>query len=401
MMKLYSSTEPNAQERHSPRVVRGLVCAFVVIAVAFLVDSLLIVPSNSSDVPATGPSSVPVHVTRPSVENFPVYLIGLGTVEALSTVAIKTRVDGELQQVLFTEGQSVKKGDLLAIIDPRPYQAALDQAQAKIQQDEANLANAQFLLAKDEKLNRQGVTTDEALETQQSQVKQLEAQLAQDQAAKESADVSLSYTQIRSPIDGRTGIRQIDAGNQVHTTDSSSIVVITQTRPISVVSTLREQDLELVRAGLQRGPLAVIALAPDLTTHLASGTVSVIDNEIDQNSGSVRIKSTFANTDDALWPGQFVTVKILENTLQDAITVPSAALQRGSNGYFIYVVGKDDRAMARQVTAGPIDGGRAVITAGLSALDDVVTEGQYRLDNGTQIHRLDDPTAGSSTARRE
>jgi len=362
---------------------------------------LLIVPSNSSDVPATGPSSVPVHVTRPSVENFPVYLIGLGTVEALSTVAIKTRVDGELQQVLFTEGQSVKKGDLLAIIDPRPYQAALDQAQAKIQQDEANLANAQFLLAKDEKLNRQGVTTDEALETQQSQVKQLEAQLAQDQAAKESADVSLSYTQIRSPIDGRTGIRQIDAGNQVHTTDSSSIVVITQTRPISVVSTLREQDLELVRAGLQRGPLAVIALAPDLTTHLASGTVSVIDNEIDQNSGSVRIKSTFANTDDALWPGQFVTVKILENTLQDAITVPSAALQRGSNGYFIYVVGKDDRAMARQVTAGPIDGGRAVITAGLSALDDVVTEGQYRLDNGTQIHRLDDPTAGSSTARRE
>jgi len=335
--------------------------------------------------PAPDVQTVPVQVTKPTLEDVPVYLDGIGTVQANFTVNITTRVDGELQSVLFKEGAPVKKGDLLAVIDPRPYQAASDQAAAKIKQDQADLANAQYLLSKDQKLAQQQITTQETVEQQQSQVASLVAQLAQDQAAKEAADVSLSYTEIMSPIDGRAGIRLIDAGNQVHTTDTTPIVTITQIQPITVVSTLREDDLGAVRDAMKSGPVAVAALSMDQSRSLATGVLSVINNVIDQNSGTVRIKSTFQNQDDALWPGQLVLLRVTQKTLHQAVTIPSSALQRGANGFFVYTIDAKGNATVCKVTVGPIENGRAVITNGLTGNEQVVTAGQYRLDAGTRV----------------
>jgi multidrug efflux system membrane fusion protein len=286
---------------------------------------------------------------------------------------------------LFKEGDFVKKGDLLAIIDPRPFQAASDQAAAKIKQDQADLANAQYLLSKDQLLAQKQIATQETVEQQQSQVASLIAQLAQDQAAKEAADVSLSYTNIRSPIDGRTGIRLVDAGNQVHTTDTTPIVTVTQLQPITVVSTLREDDLGAVREALDSGPVEVTALSVDQSRSLATGLLSVVDNMIDQNSGTVRLKSTFENHDDALWPGQLVLLRVTQKTLHQAITIPSSALQRGVDGFFVYTVDDKGDAQVRKVTVGPIESGRAVITRGLTVDEQVVTTGQYRLDAGTHV----------------
>lgn len=365
----------------------ALAAAVVVLAVAGISSASFWIAASepTAAAPAAGAPAVPVQIATPSIQEVPVQLDGLGTVQASNTVNITTRVDGELQNVLFTEGQAVKKGDLLAIIDARPYQAAADQAAAKIKQDQADLANAQYLLAKDQKLSQQQIATQETVEQQQSQVASFTAQLAEDQAAKEAADVSLSYTGIRSPIDGRTGIRRVDAGNQIHTTDTTPIVTITQTQPISVVSTLREDDLSAVRDAMKSGPVEVTALSMDQSKTLATGTLSLIDNVIDQNSGTIRIKSTFENQDDALWPGQFVVLRVKQKTLHQAMTIPSSALQRGADGFFVYVVDGNGNAAIRKVTPGPTENGRAVITRGLSGNEQVVAAGQYRLDEGTHV----------------
>ncbi|SEI12006.1 membrane fusion protein, multidrug efflux system [Rhizobium tibeticum] len=330
----------------------ALAAATVVLVVAGVSAASFWVAGPTAAAPTAVGPAVPVQVALPSVQEVPVYLDGLGTVQANYTVNITPRVDGELESVQFTEGQEVKKGDLLAIIDPRPYQAAADQAAAKIKEDQADLANAQYLLAKDEKLSQQQIVTQEAVEQQQSQVASVTAQLAEDQAAKEAADISLSYTEIRSPIDGRTGIRRVDMGNQVHTTDTTPIVTITQTQPISVMSTLREDDLSAVRDAMKSGPVEVIALSMDRSRTLATGMLSLIDNVIDQNSGTIRIKSTFENGDDALWPGQFVLLRVKQKTLHQAITIPSSALQRGADGFFVYVVDGNGNAAFRKVTPG-------------------------------------------------
>ncbi|CDZ67675.1 Multidrug resistance protein MdtA [Neorhizobium galegae bv. orientalis] len=376
---------PSKEQKRFPvcSMERAL-CACVVIAGALLGDKLFVGTSYGAE-PSPNDAAVPVQVAPVELANFPLYLDGLGTVVPFNTVSVKTRVDGQLQKVFFVEGQLVKQGDLLAQIDPRPYQAAVDQAAAKIQQDEADLANAQYLLSKDQKLVKQGISTDEAVETQQSQVNQLIAQLAQDKAAKEAADVSLSYTEIRSPIDGRTGIRLIDAGNQVHASDAGGIVIVTQTRPISVISTLREQDLPSVQSALQKGPVTVDAMPSDASRTLASGTLSLIDNEIDQGSGTVRLKSEFDNADGTLWPGQFIILRVLQEIIPSASTVPSSALQRGPSGFFVYVVGTDSRVVLRNVQVGPISGGRAVVLSGLKQSEKVVSDGQYRLREGILV----------------
>lgn len=374
-------TEP--RRRRKPAIL----AAAAILAIAGGSAAAFWLAGTEPTIAAPEPSSpaVPVEVATPAITDVPIYLDGLGTVQANYTVNITTRVDGELQSVMFDEGQAVKKGDVLAIIDPRPFQAADDQAAAKIKQDEADLANAQYLLAKDQKLSQQQIVTQETVEQQQSMVASAQAQLAQDQAAKEAADISLSYTQIRSPIDGRTGIRRIDAGNEVHTTDTTPIVTITQTQPITVVSTLREDDLDAVRDALKAGPVEVTAMSMDQSQQLGSGTLSLIDNEIDQASGTIRIKSIFQNKDDALWPGQFVTLRVKQHTLQKAVTIPSAALERGEDGFFVYIIDAAGTAAVRKVIPGPIENGRAVIEKGLTGNEQVVTSGQYRLDVGTHV----------------
>ncbi|KQV70207.1 efflux RND transporter periplasmic adaptor subunit [Rhizobium sp. Root1220] len=337
---------------------------------------------------APGPAAaplIPVQIATVTRRDVPVYLDGLGTVQAFNTVTLKTQVDGQLQSVLFTEGQNVKKGDLLAVVDPRPFQSALDQAVAKIEQDKANIANAQYLLQKDQELATKIITTAEQVEMQQATLDGFKAQLTQDQAARDDAAVQLSYTQLRSPIDGRTGFRQVDQGNQVQTTDVNGVVVITQTQPISVISTLSEDDLPVLQTALKAGPVQVTAFTRDGGTALSTGTLSTIDNEIDQTTGTVRLKSTFANADEKLWPGQFIDLRVLQKTLAGATTIPSPALQRGPEGFFVYLVNSDNTVSPHPVTPGPIADETTVIASGLSAGERVVTSGQYRLEPGSKV----------------
>lgn len=331
------------------------------------------------------PEAVPAEVAVASREDVPIYLFGLGTVEAFNTVTVRTQIDGELQKVLFTEGQTVKKGDLLAVIDPRPSQAVLDEARAKVVQDEANLKNAQLILERDVQLTAKQFTTVEQTDDQRTTVQELQGQLAEDQAAVRDAETQLSYTQLTSPIDGRTGIRAVDEGNIVHTTDANGIVVVTQIEPISAISTLSQDDLPAVRAALKAGPVPVTAFTTDGATNLGDGTLSLIDNEIDQAAGTIRLKSTFPNKEQLLWPGQAVQIRILQQVARGATTIPSSALQRGADGFFVYVVDAGDVVRARPVVPGQIAGGRAIIERGLSAGERVVTAGQYRLDDGVRI----------------
>lgn len=364
----------------------GAVVLVAAAGAAFYLADLIAVPTK---ITAALPP-VPVHVETTQLTNVPVFLDGLGTVQAFNTVTMKTRIDGQVQKILFTEGQNVKKGDLLAVIDPRGYQAAVEEASAKLQQDQANLTNANFILVRDQKLAAQNITTAEQLETQQSLVASLQAQIAQDQAAKDSATVSLSYTNIVAPINGRTGFRLVDEGNEVHTTDTNGIVVITQTKPISVVSTLSEDDLPTVRKALNAGPVQVVAYTRDGSSPIASGTLTLVDNVIDQSSGTARLKSTFANLDEALWPGQFVDTRIQSEIMNGAITISSDALQRGPNGYFVWMVDHDNVVSPQPVKPGPIQDDRAVVTSGLDAGQVVVTSGQYRLAPGAKIYVLSD-----------
>ncbi|MBZ9606102.1 efflux RND transporter periplasmic adaptor subunit [Phyllobacterium chamaecytisi] len=368
--------------------------SIVIGAVVLATAGVFWLASNDKTVAKDQPAAalIPVEASAAVQSDVPVYLNGLGTVQAFNTVTMKAKVDGELQQVLFTEGQKVKKGDLLAVIDPRPFQAALDQASAKMVQDQTNLSNDEIILQRDKKLTAQQFTTVETTQTQQSTVAQLQAQIAQDAAAKNSAAVSLSYTQMTAPVDGRTGIRLVDQGNYVHATDTTGIVVITQTQPISVVSTLPEDDLEAVRAAQEAGPVTVTAFTRDGSTNLGTGTLSVIDNEIDQTSGTMRLKSTFPNIDEKLWPGQFVDIRLQQKIVHQAVTVPSAAIERGQNGFFVYVVKPDNTVEVRPIAPGQIANGHAVIESGLAAGERVVTSGQYRLDAGARISIQDTPS---------
>jgi len=344
------------------------------------------------------PPPVPVEIAAAKREDVPIYLNGLGTVEAYNTVTMRARIDGELQQVLFTEGQMVRKGDLLAVIDPRPFQAALDEAAAKVAQDQADLANAKTVLDRDEQLSSKQFTTVETTDNQRAAVEQLQAQLLEDQAAQNAAATQLSYTRLTSPIDGRTGIRLVDQGNIVHATDTTGIVVITQMQPISTISTLSEDDLPAVNDALQAAPVPVTAFTTDGKSQLGDGTLSLIDNEIDQATGTIRLKSSFPNKDQALWPGQSVEVRVLQRLERDATTIPSAALQRGADGFFVYVVGSDDKVAARPLKPGQIAGGRVVVVDGLSAGERVVTAGQYRLETGVRIaaEKPDDSATASA-----
>jgi multidrug efflux system membrane fusion protein len=373
-----------AQARRLRHVLSGLVLIAVIGGGYAGWHSRFVINSRAAPLPAP-PPAVPAQVSPAERRDVPVYLTGLGTVQAFNTVTVKTRVDGELTKVAFTEGQDVKAGDLLAQIDPRPFQATLDQAVAKKAQDEAQLANAKVDLQRFTNLAARDYATHQQLDTQRALVAQLEAQIKGDQAAIDSAQTQLDYTTITAPLNGRTGVRLVDQGNIVHATDATGLVVVTQLEPISVIFTLPEDDLTKVKAAMAAGPVPIIAASRDGKQRLAEGTLALVDNEIDPSTGTIRLKGTFPNKDGALWPGEFINVRLLAQTDRNVVTVPSSALQRGPEGYYAYVLKSDQTVEMRRLEVGQIASGVAVVDGGVSEGEQIVTSGQYRLQPGARV----------------
>lgn len=337
--------------------------------------------------------SVPVAAAFAERRDFPIFLTGLGAVQAYNLVTVKVRVDGHLDKVAFVEGQTVSEGEVLAQIDPRPFQALLAQARAAKKRDEAQLANAKLDLERTKTLILREFATRQLADTQRALVAQLEAAVQGDQAAIDNAEVQLGYTTIVSPIAGRTGMRLVDRGNIVRTTDTNALVVITQVQPISVVFTLPQDVLGEVVREMSRGSLKVFAHNRDGATQLGEGVLVLIDNQVDPATGTIRLKATFENKDNALWPGQFVNVRLLLRTRPEVVTVPAQAVQQGQIGPFAYVIKSDQSVEQRTVKVGYSREGTSLIEEGLKPGDQVVVEGQYKLRPGAQVQvsRSDKP----------
>jgi membrane fusion protein, multidrug efflux system len=327
--------------------------------------------------------AVPVTVVPVQKADFPVYLTGLGTVQGSNTVLVRTRVDGQIDQIAFKEGQFVKQGDLLAEIDPRPFQAVLDQAKAKKAQDEANLANANLDLQRYTKLGE--FATRQQTDTQRSTVAQLTAQIAADDASIFNAQTQLDYAQVKSPISGIAGLRQVDVGNIVNASTQTGIVTIAQIEPITVIFTAPEEQLPYINEAQAAQPLKVVAITTDGKKPLAEGTLSVVNNQVDTTSGTIRLKAVFDNKNHALWPGQSVSTRLLVKTLKDATVVPDDAVQHGSQGLYAYVVNQDNKAEMRKLKVSYSNEGRSVVESGVSPDERVITAGQYKVQPGTIV----------------
>jgi membrane fusion protein, multidrug efflux system len=332
-----------------------------------------------------GPQIVPVSVATVERRDLPVYLSGLGSVTAFNTVAVKSRVDGQLVQVAFREGQEVRKGDLLAVIDPRPYQVALDQAQATLLKDQSQLKNTQLDLQRYQGLVAAGVVSHQQVDTQDALVGQFQGTVDADKAAIENAKLNLTYCHITAPVDGRVGLRLVDRGNMVHANDTNPLLVITQLQPIAVIFTLPEDSLPAVAQHMQAGALKVEAYSRDDQTRLSTGTLLTIDNQIDQTTGTGKLKAIFDNHERALWPNQFVNVRLLLEVRKNATLVPAAAVQRGPQGTFAYVVKGNNTVEVRTVTLALTQGNVTAIARGVSPGEVVVTDGQDKLQNGSKV----------------
>ena len=367
------------------RIAMGVLLAGAVLAVSMLV--VFRHPVAATPAPAT-PSGVPVTLGQASRRDVPVFVEGLGQVQAANAVLVRARVDGMLMRFAVTEGQDVKAGDLIAVIDPRPYQAALDAAVAKQAQDQAQLENAKLDLARYASLEKRNDASRQQLDTQRALVARNVALLAGDAAAIETARLNLDFCYITSPIQGRVGLRLVDPGNLVHATDISGIVTINQVHPISAVFTLPQEDLPRVQAAIAaagKAGLPVQAIAGGSNAVLDRGTLLTMDNAVDPATGTIRLKANFPNPKDQLWPGQFIEARLQLEILHDALTVPDAAVQHGPEGLYAYVVDKNDTVMRRALEVGQEQDGIAVIEKGLAPGDRVVVDGQSRLREGVRI----------------
>lgn len=372
----------------SPRV--SIPLAALLLAGAVVARNRL---SAGTSAPVPQAAAVAVQTAIAQLSDVPVYLQGLGTVEGYYTVTVTPRVDGQLQKVAFVEGQTVKQGDLLAQIDPRPFQAALDQALATRARDAAQLTSAKDDLARYQALAPKILASKQTLDQQSALVGQLQAQVKGDQAVIDNARTQLSYATIVAPIDGVTGIRLVDPGNMVHATQTNGIVVLAQVQPIACVFTLPEQVFPEVQRALRAGPVSVVALSRDsdsnTDTQLDRGTVELINNQIDQASGTIRVKAIFPNANQSLWPGQFVNARVLLRTVHGALTIPTAAVQRGPQGVFAYVVKSDSTVEVRALQVGQHTDGRTIVTQGLRVGERVVISNQYQLQPGALVARTE------------
>ncbi|PSC04216.1 efflux RND transporter periplasmic adaptor subunit [Alsobacter soli] len=334
---------------------------------------------------APGGPPVAVMAVEAKLADVPVYLESVGTARPLNTVTVRPQVDGQLVQILFREGQDVRKGDVLARIDPTTYQAQFDQAVAKKAQDQAQLENARRDLERYVRLAETNAVTKQQADTQRATVAQLEAQLKSDQAAIDSAKATLGYTSITSPIDGRTGIRNVDEGNIVKQSDATGLVTISQIQPIATLFSVPQQQLARIIKAHAASPLRVDAMDPEGKGAIDSGTLQVVDNQVDVTTGTVRLKAEFPNKELRLWPGAFVNVRLLVETLKQVVTTPTAAIQRGPKGTFVYVVKSDDTVTVRDVSVGQQDDVETVVASGLQPGERVVTTGFARLAEGARV----------------
>ncbi len=351
------------------------------------------VPAARAQAPAPG---IPVTAGTVVAADVPVFLHGIGTVQAYNMVAVKSRVDGQIVKVDFKEGQEVKEGDPLFQIDPRPYQAALEQAQAAMQKDQAQLAGAKLDLERYSKLLGTGYQTRQSFDQQTALVGQVEAAIKGDQAQIDTAKLNLGYADIRSPIDGRLGARLVDKGNLIHAADNTSLVTITELKPIFVSFTLPQDTLDEIREYQQKAPLVVRAYAGDGDKLLSEGKLTLIDNSIDQTTGTIHLKARFDNLDERLWPGEFVSLRVILKVLPKVATVPSQTIEEGPAGSYAYIIKPDDTVERRAVSVASVQDGIAVITKGLTPGERVVVDGQYRLTEGARVKILAArPGAGS------
>jgi multidrug efflux system membrane fusion protein len=338
------------------------------------------------------PPQAVIPVTRGKVvaKDMPIYVRGIGTVQAFNTVTIKSRVDGQITQVNFNEGQEIKTGDPLFQIDPRPYQATLEQAQANLQKDQSQLKGAQLDLDRYAKLVVPGYQTRQSYDDQKATVGQLEGSTKADQALIDSSQLNLDYADIRSPISGRTGARQVDLGNFVQAAAATTLVTVTQMRPIFVTFTVPQDVLDQLRVNEAKGQLTVVAYASDDKTVLAQGRLTLINNQVDTTTGTVQLKATFDNDDERLWPGEFVAARVIVSTRKDALTVPATTIMQGPNGTYVYTIKPDNTVQRQAVQVAATQDGVAVVDKGLSNEDTVVVDGQYRLTQGSKV-KTDQP----------
>ncbi|MDF3059600.1 MAG: transporter [Rariglobus sp.] len=375
---------------------------FLVLVLIFLVGGAILWSLFNKPKPASAgkPRSIAVAIATVETRDVPVWLSGLGTVQANNTVTIRPRVSGELQSIHFTEGQEVKAGDILAHIDPRPYRAALDQALAQKAQDDARLANDRREFERIRELVETKTESRQLLDQRAATLAESTALVQASQAAVDTAQLQFDFTTVRAPIDGHTGVRLVDAGNIVTASQNNGLVVLTQTKPSAVIFTVPQQNFRDLRRSITRSagePLTVEALS-DNGEVLARGKLELIDNQIDTATGTLRLKALFPNEDQSLWPGQFVNARVLVATLEQALTVPAEAVQPGLDGPFAYVVKPDSTVEPRPLKLGPTVSGVTVITAGLQPGDQVVREGQNKLQPGAHVEVAKPAAPGTSAA---